>query len=264
MALDTVTLALSGEVSLALFANAVKRFVALVEGIAADAAASDVKWVVDELSAGSLLAVARGIGATEKVERCVRTYGEVGVALERGDPLMRFSPRIRTAAYALRRIPGGEVDHVRLETPEREAIIRRDTGRRVGRAGLVRVTQPPLDTGIRPATAAFGAIEGRVQTLSNRGGLRFTLYDTLNDKAVSCYLADGHEDVMRDAWGRRAVVEGWVSRDPMSGRPLAVRKVKNVAIVSEREPGSYRDARGVSPSVTGLTPEQAIRRLRDA
>lgn len=83
------------------------------------------------------------------------------------------------------------------------------------------------------------------------------------DKAVSCYLAEGYEEIMRGVWGKIATVEGLVTRDPLSGRPLAVRHITKVTPKPDRRI-SYRDARGAAPSLTGLTPEDAIRRLRDA
>lgn len=269
MPLDTVTLALSGDVSLDKFVEAVRRFYDLIAGLTAEVGATGVEWVVEDLSAGSALAVSRGVGPPEQIEEVVRRYGEVGVDIEEGRKLTHHSPKVRQAAYRLRRVPDGRrVESVRLETPEREVILRPVEPRRTGQA-----PKPPLRVAPRPlagtatarqATLSFGAIEGRVQTLSNRGGLRFTLYDTINDKAVSCYLDEGHEEIMRDAWGRLAVIEGWISRDPMTGRPLVIRRVRTVQVRPERSIGSYRDARGTAPSLSGMSAEQAIRRLRDA
>jgi hypothetical protein len=266
MPLDTVTLALSGEIPFVRYAEAVKRFYALVHGLTAEAHAEHVEWIMADLNVGSALATIRGVGPVEEVEPIVRRYGEVGVELAAGKKLPSgYSPQVRAAAYGLRRIPGGKVESVVLETPEREAILRPTEPRAPGQPRIVRVAPAPLEGAtIRQATAAFGAIEGRVQTLTSRGGLRFTLYDTLNDKAVSCYLAEGYESIMRNAWGRLAVVEGWVSRDPLSGRPLAVRRVRDVRVLPERSPGSYREARGAAPSLSGMLAEQAIRHLRDA
>ena len=62
---------------------------------------------------------------------------------------------------------------------------------------------------------SIGAITGRVQTLSNRAGLRFNLYDTLFDKAVACYLALGQEEFMREAWGQRDRVSIKTDRSPL-------------------------------------------------
>jgi hypothetical protein len=112
---------------------------------------------------------------------------------------------------------------------------------------------------------AFGAVEGRVQTLSSRGGLRFTLYDSLHDRAVSCYLAEGHEDIMRDAWGRLAVVQGLVKRDPRTGRPVTIREVRSVELLGERSPHDYKRARAAIPLPEGARrAEDVIRQLRDA
>ena len=103
-------------------------------------------------------------------------------------------------------------------------------------------------------------MEGRIETVTRRKGLRFTLYDSLDDKAVSCYLEDGQEKLMRGAWGRRALVEGWVSRDPATGRPLTIRRVSHVELLPDVESGGYRRARGVVPVGTGgLSEAEAIR-----
>ena len=114
-------------------------------------------------------------------------------------------------------------------------------------------------------TTALGAVEGLVQTLSNRGGLRFILYDLVFDKAVSCYLDPGREDVMIDAWGQRAIVEGDVSRSTADGRPLTIRSVSRVSLVDDPPADSYLRARGAVPLRTGAPmPEETIRKIRDA
>lgn len=254
MRLDTVTIVLSGDVPLTAFAKAIARFDALVRGLSADAGGPDLEWVIDDLERSSALATARGVGEPERVAQVVQAYGKVGKDLEGDVSLAPYSRRVRIAALGLRAIVGGKVESIRLENAERDAIIRAVP------SPLRVVTAEEIP---RPTAAAYGAIEGRVQTLSNRGGLRFTLYDLLHDRAVSCYLQEGHEEIMRDAWGKVAVMEGWVSRDPLTGRPITIRQVSTVRVMPESK-GSYRDARGVSPPKTDLLPEHAIRRLRNA
>lgn len=103
-----------------------------------------------------------------------------------------------------------------------------------------------------------------MQTLSSRGSLRFTLYDLVFDKAVSCYLEPGHEETMRGVWGKLASVEGWVTRDTLTGRPISVRRITSVQPRREVEPGSFREARGaVRAGPDAERPEVAIRRMRD-
>jgi hypothetical protein len=118
---------------------------------------------------------------------------------------------------------------------------------------------------VKPLAPAYGAIKGRIQTVTTRGSLRFTLYDIMHDKAVSGYFAEGKQDLIRDLWGHMVMVEGMVTRDPLSGRPLAIRQVRDIEPLPEPSlTFDYMDARGVAPSLNGLSPEEAIRRIRDA
>jgi hypothetical protein len=260
MPLDTVTIVLSGDVPLADFAAAIGRFHELVKALSTEAGNPALNWIIDDLERSSALAAVRCADEPPLVERVVRAYGEVGVALESDAPIP-FSPPVQAAARSLRALIAGPIESIRFETAEREATVRAAAADQVTLSDAARVKAGRSE--IRPAVAAYGAVEGRVQTLSNRGGLRFTLYDLLHDKAVSCYLREGHEGMMRDAWGKIAVVEGIVSRDPVTGRPLTVRQISQVTIGAEPA-RSYREARGAAPSLSGMSPEQAIRRLRDA
>ena len=106
---------------------------------------------------------------------------------------------------------------------------------------------------------AYGGVTGRIQTLSSQGGLRFTLFDTFFDRAVSCYLAEGQEELMRDVWGRMAVVEGLVTRDRATGRPQVIRSVRGVTVVRDAEPDAYLASRGVLRDATARrSPEEAV------
>jgi len=256
--LDTVTIVLSGEVPLADFAQAITHFDSLLKGLSSETGDQGVEWIIQDLEISSTIATARGIGERERVERVVRAYAEVGTALEQNIHIP-YSKKVQQAAHGLKGILNGKIDSVRFETAEREVIIR--SPREGQRA--IEGSAPQLIISPSAPPSAFGAVGGRVQTLTNRGGLRFTLYDILHDKAVSCYLKEGFEELMRDSWGKLARVMGLVTRDPLSGRPLSIRQVSQVVIEKE-ELGDYRDARGVSPALTDLSPEDAIRRLRDA
>jgi len=233
MPLDTVTLVLSGDgdIPVKVFAAALQNFAALIGALSEEAGRPDLEWVVDDLARGSNLATARGVGDLAIIERVVRAYGEVGVSLQEQEPV-HHTPRVRVTAGRLRAIVGGRIESMRMETAEREAIIRprrpkKGTADVIPLPAPVPVSAPMAVHYIRPAPAAFGAIQGRVQTLTNRGRLRFTIFDALDDKAVSCYLVEGGDEMMRDAWGKLATVEGWITRDPLSGRPLS-----NIAGVS--------------------------------
>ena len=253
MANDTVTIILSGEVTISRFDQLIHNFSQLITALQREVAGdAEIKWLVDHLDRSSAIAAVRGVpdeaDQLPQVERIVRSYLEVGQALER-QQTVPFSPSVVAPARRIARLVDHDVEHIRFETAEDDATVR-----------AVPVAEPYVSQG------SYGGIEGRVQTLTSRGSLRFTVYDLLYDRAVSCYLSEGREDLMRDAWGRLSLVEGMVYRDPVVGRPTIVRRVSSVTILPEPDPNrSFRDALGAAPQdASGLSPEEAIRRVRDA
>lgn len=250
MANDTITLALSGEVSLDQFAAAVKDFSALVDALSAEIAGQDrAEWIVEYLDAGSATMTFAGQATEEEtVERIARAYAVVGHSLAKGEALP-YSDKVQSAARRITGVLDGTVTAVRFETQEETATV----------------VSPSVQAEAQRQLHAYGSVEGRVQTLTSRGGLRFVLYDSLFGKAVYCYLQAGGEEMMRGAWDRRAVVEGWVSREPVTGRPVSIRQVMGVRLLDEIERGSYRKARGAVPlGENDPPPEETLRILRDA
>lgn len=250
MAKDTITLALNGEVTIHDFASAVSNLETLVHALSEEFGVADkIEWIIHDLQAGSAVATIRGETETvEQAERVVEAYASVGKALQAGER-PDFSEHVVRAATGITKILGDRVTSIRFETPDLD----------------VTVAAHPDITLASATVRSLGALEGRVQTLSNRKGLRFNLYDTLHDRAVSCYLQEGKEDLMREIWGKRAIVEGEVTRDALTGRPLAVRRVFNIQVLPEGQRGSYLKARGITPRGLGAPrAEEVIRRVRDA
>jgi hypothetical protein len=250
---DTITLRLSGDVFLDDYLFAIRQFHALVRALSQDVAQGvEVKWSIDDLSGGSTVTTLRGIAREEErqpaVERIVRAYEDTGTSLERGLDIP-YSYRVIRAARAIAGLLDGRIDEILFETDETEAVISS-------------VTHAPSGKSAEAAIYSYGAIEGRVQMLSSRTGLKFTLYDVFG-RGIPCHLQEGDEDMMRDAWDKWVVVEGRIRRDP-EGRPISIRKITNVVIREPGETGDYRKARGalrVRPDAP--SPEEAIRRLRD-
>ena len=251
MANDSITYALTGEISKDVFAAAARDLSALIDALAAEIVGKDApQWVVEYLEAGSATMTFAGVGedVEEAIEKIVRGYAAVGRSLERGEPVP-YSKKVEGAARRLTEVLDGAVTAVRFETPEEAATV----------------ISPSATVETQRYLQAYGAVEGRVQTLTSHGGLRFVLYDSLYGKAVYCYLEAGSEELMRGAWDRRAVVEGWVSREPVTGRPVSVRKVSVVTLLDEIQRGAYRKARGAVPgSHDEPPPEETVRTIRDA
>lgn len=246
----TLTLALEGEITSTQFAQAMTKLDNLVRAITAEVGANrDVKWVVDDLQKSSAVATLRAVtDSPEKADQAIQVYEQVGRALSEGLPVP-FSKKIDDSARALVGILGGGITSIRFETASLDSPI----------------TSAPPTLAARAISDAYGAVEGRIQTLTNRASLRFTLYDTLHDKGVSCYLDEGQEERMRDLWGKMAVVEGLVSRSPESGRPLTIRNITRIERTTEEPEGDYTRAIGIISIPEGAPmPEEIIRRMRDA
>ena len=256
---DTVTLALQGTVPLSEFSTAVARLHGLIGALAIEAQAGGVTWQIEALEGGSASMTARGVAENgvppERIDRVVRDYLEVGRALEQRTTIP-YPPAVRREAEALVEVlKSARIEEVRFETDESEAIVRQVSEARGG----------TRDAPTTQRRGAYGAVTGRVQTLTSRNSLRFVVYDHIYDRGVPCYLVEGREDMMREMWNRMAHIEGWVTRDPESGRPLAVRRVTRVTPITEAEPRDYLQARGVLPlAADAELPEHAIRRLRNA
>jgi len=251
MAKETLTFALEGDVTLASFASAITEFNALLGNLSKEVADnSPVEWVVEELYAGSAIATFHGVYDNVKiVETIVDAYEQVGEALAFGRDIP-FSEAVRKNCRNITGVLNGKVTSLRFETPAHDFII----------SGRSQVGEKSA-----PMKYSLGTVKGTIQTLSMRKKLSFIVWDALFDKPVSCYIQEGHEELLREAWGKRAVVTGRIGRQAESGRPISIRDVKSIEVIEKPERGSYKHARGVLPWKQGdEKPEVFLRRMRNA
>ncbi len=258
---DTITLRISGDVYLDDYLAAMRQFHALIRALNQDVARNvEVEWSIDELMAGSAATTLRGLVKEESwqpaVEDIVRAYEEVGTSMERGLTIP-YSKEAADAARGITSILNGRIDEITFETDDMEAFV----------SSTVSSSDQPIQaavySSIQTAVYSYGAIEGRIQTLSSRTGLKFTLYDIFG-RAIQCHLRKGNEDMMRDAWDKWVVVEGKIRRDA-AGNPKSIRQVTDVFVRETGSPEDYREAKGSVPvGPNALSSEEIIRRLRDA
>ena len=246
MAKNTLTFELGGQVELRDLENGINLFRRLVHALTPRAG---VTWIVQDLQASSAIITLEGISDIEyEVEKIVEEYAEIGDALRQKRDLSHKPSRVKKAAQGIRQLTQ-TVEYVRFQTPDSDYTIYDDN--------RVATSHAPSES--------IGMIVGRVQTLSNRSGLRFILYDSLFYRAVACYLSQGQEEMMREAWGKLARVSGRISREAGTGKPIAVRRIMSVKLLAESPPGSYRKAKGaVSWKPGDKRAEDVIRELRDA
>ena len=246
MARNTITFEIGGQVDIKQLEEGFTTIRRLIVSLTGKA---KVEWVVEDLQVGSATATFRGEnGNLAVIEKVISEYEKIGKALQDQENIPVNNKSQLKAVDAVRKL-AASAEYVRMETQESNYYVHKN-----GVPSAKPVT-----------TVAIGAVTGRVQVLSNRGRLRFNLYDTIHDKAVSCYLRQGQEELMREAWGQRAMVSGYVTRDADTGRPITIRQILDVEILKDVAPGSYREARGAVPWEPGdILPEDVIRELRDA
>jgi hypothetical protein len=205
-----ITFELGGRVDIKQMSEGIAAFNHLIEALTGR---EEIKWLVVDLQSGSAIATLRPDCENPAVsERIIQDYKNVGKALQNKEEIPGNN-RVKFAAESIRKLVDS-VEYLRLGAVGENFYIYENAG-----------SSP------KPLTAtAVGSVTGRVQTLSDRGSLRFNLYDTIHDKSVSCYLTQGQEELMRTAWGRRATVSGRVTREIETGRPITIRGILDVQI----------------------------------
>ena len=249
----TLVLALEGDVTLYKFSEAVSHFQSLLQHLTQEVAGdSKIQWDLEDLQYGSAIMTVIGrADYDEPIMRVVSAFEDVGQSLQSHKPIA-FSKYVAKQAMALTELIGQDIKSVRFGTSRKEAII----------YGLF--DSKRADTA-KPMVS-FGTVKGRVQSISNRGKLRFTVYDSMFDKPVSCYVKEDRQEALTDIWDKVVFVSGRVTRQPDSGQPVSVRDITAIDFVPIVQPGSYRKARGIlaNNDVEIESAEVSIRRLRDA
>jgi hypothetical protein len=269
---ETITLVLNGKVFIEDFAVAISGWLELVKGIGSELNSSEaVRWELEDTAAGSftgtMRAVYQRIPDQKMAKEFVERYTRVGRDL-RQRKLSAFSPSLKRGAEKIISVIGERVTSVRFETDIDDAEVF---------AKPIADENTPLESADAPKSDKFvierrdyrrnsrGSLRGKVQSIMSRGALRFTLYDAVSDHAVSCYVLPGKEEMMRDAWGKLALVEGIVRRDAATGDVTSIRNVDRITVLASEGTGGWREALRCSPSRPGkISPEAAVRRLRDA
>jgi hypothetical protein len=248
MSQNTVTLAIEGEISLTTFATVMQRFTSFVQTLSGEIGKDvPIAWTIDDLQPGSALVTIRGDASRpELVERVVRAYATISVALGEGQPIP-YPETITQGVYALTQIIQGPITALRFLTDASDVLVTSPRG-------------PRLEGTLK--AYALGALEGTIYTLSRRRRLECTLYDALLDQPVHCYLRPDQEEDARQAWGKRVRVSGRIGRDALRGHAVEIRDIDAIQLLPDTPAEAYTQARGILQFAE--PPEVLIRKLRDA
>jgi hypothetical protein len=210
----------------------------------------ETTWLVEELEAGSATATIRGQSRKpEDLSQATAAILSTTELVARG--LGDAVPY--AAAVNARRLTGvvnGAIPSLSLRSGDEIVTITSGPDRAVDR---------PRQVG------AFGRLTGVVQTLSRTRGFHFRITEETYGRSVAGRFGSELSEAMREVWGKRAIIEGIISRDARTGWPLTISDVRSVRLAPEIEPGAFVRARGVLRFSGQSEPsEVAIRRLRDA
>lgn len=248
---NTLTMMLEGDVRLEQFTRSLHHLHNLVGMLTREVADNTkIEWFIEALQGGSALATIAGVAEEESaVYRVIEAVNTVGQALQ-DQKVIPFSAAVAHEALALTGVVTDDVTEMRLMTANGDSVI------------YGQFKESLQSVGQRQS---FGQVKGRVQAISNRGNLKFTLYDTVFDKPVTCFLQKGQEEQLRHIWGNEIIVSGRVTRGAQDGQPKSVRDITGIYPLVEYLPGSYKQAQGVFAWQEGDEPaEDSIKRVRDA
>ena len=85
---------------------------------------------------------------------------------------------------------------------------------------------------------ALGSVEGRLSTLSERGGLKIIVYDSLSDKPIRCDIMEELLFEATKAFGKRVYVYGLISYEK-NGNPKSIRVQELKMFEKEKLPSAY-------------------------
>jgi hypothetical protein len=219
------------------FRRLVSAFVDLLSAVTEKAAGTGKRTVWNmAVSKGSRLLIATAVAdrKTEAVaEKVIRAIPDGLRRLEKGTPVapIYFDQRALRAARELASIPKErKLTYVKF----------------VAAGPPVPVSQRSADTAVKllGQHQALGTVEGKLQTISERGTLQFVVFDSLYDKGINCFMDEQIMEQAMQAFRKRVAVTGMVQYDQES-RPVSIR-VDTIQVfkdVSELPP--IKDLRGI-------------------
>ena len=124
MSLDTITLALDGDIPLDEFSRGLSLFNVLIRELTAEIGRdTQVNWSVESLESGSAITTIKGDSERiEVVEEIVHAYLKVGRALQLHEPIP-YPDKVAKPARELTELLNGHIKSVRFENPDEDVII---------------------------------------------------------------------------------------------------------------------------------------------
>ncbi len=230
-----LTLEMSGDdVTPAAFVRAVKSFFAAVKSLT-DEVDSDLHWRVQVKQASNL------ISAIPKGKYNVRSVADIVSSFDRGFKI------IENSGQDIGDFPEEALESIKdlasvAVGADGDMLVRLWTEKKPH--NLSARTIAAIDDILTGAFTEHGSVYGVIETISQRGGARFVIYENRNPKAINCIVPSEKLTDAIAAFGKRAEVYGKVHYDK-HGRPVRV-NVEEIDIFPENSDlPNFKDVKGV-------------------
>ena len=246
MATKDLTLSIKGEIPFRDLVKTFSGFQKLLDTLAQEiGAGATIEWTTGNLKGGSAEVTISGVSENmEVVEKAVEATRSIFTNMSRNRPIP-YSDYVAKQAKMLTHVINGKISEISVKAGENEARI----------TERIEVE----DTGQK--TYSHDSVKGTIDTLLRHNSLRFALYDSLFGKLVTCHASRSQEEEMRQAWGKTVIVSGLVGRNIVTGKPVDIRGIREIAIVEDVPPDSYHTVRGIL-DLGDKKPEDIIRDFR--
>jgi hypothetical protein len=226
--------------------QAIKTWRGFLEAAAKDSAGNSLAtWEVTYLDVSSLHA--RYAPVAERPELRVSVLNEVrgaATSIEHGNGVLTSGPFVKAARDLLAL---AKIAPVEMEVLGQEITI--------GPQAEVEMSEP---------LKSIGSIEGRVLVISKRRGLSCTLFDDVMNHAIFCRVPLEMEEEVREAFDRRVIIAGTITRHPVTGVASSITDVTQIERLTYSR-GDYRNARAIFKDAPGRPPlDELIRKISDA
>jgi hypothetical protein len=235
-----LTLDLKGELPMDKFEKAIAAFFDLVKAVTTEALNENqhIRWTI-AVRAGS--AIVNAIphydpDIAEQAQEVLRAVPSGIRALERGAEEM---PKYFTAEAVkavrklgtVRSISGEDVTQVGIRRgPDRSVVTTKSVA--------------AADSLVGGQRQSYGSIEGKMRTITDLGGFKFVIYDSLFQRRVDCFIGEELMEKAIASFRQRVRVSGQVQSNRL-GDPVSIKAVDIYVFRPNSELPSVHEMRGI-------------------
>jgi hypothetical protein len=232
VARKTLSLELDGEVSLQDLADAIDALQGIADALGKRVAPNvPIRWVVQDLEAGSARAEAVGTFADDSGQHDETVFDEIIRELERNaraaEAHLPVDPELERRFAQLTTMVNGHITGVRIGGDERYE--------------LTAPNEKPLLYVLPDRISDIGEVTGRVEAMNAHGRNHFSLFEQVHGKRVKVSVPAEQVSQMEQAWLRMVTVRGVVTRDA-NGHPISVTDLADITIHDDPKRGAWRRA----------------------